>query len=314
MYRLQFLNPSAPREPVVISQSAVTIGRDSSCDVQLADNGVADRHARIERRRDGYYFCNLDEANGSSVNGQHVRDRRLAGGDELEIGGARLRFEMIHGVAGASSHRPLDLLEIAAATIVVLVIGGQVALLSLIFTGSHPMQKISSPKGSRGDQPTVRSAASPTSSAAADSAGQSLTRSASTSTPSIAATPKVLNRMIRLVRVDRRDSGAVATVTIQAKAQVGERELDTRSVAMSVQFATTGATTQNLVWQEPILLPMPAWENFKTKVFTVRYPGRASDLAGFVVRAYYHDQLQDLAVVPPSLQAPALSTDPGGGS
>ncbi len=48
----------------------------------------------------------------------------------------------------------------------------------------------------------------------------------------------MLNRVIRLARVERSDNGDVATVTIQAKAQAGERELNTAAVAIGVQFAT----------------------------------------------------------------------------
>ena len=130
--------------------------------------------------------------------------------------------------------------------------------------------------------------------------------SSSTPNPSV---PAVLNRMIRIVRVDRTESGGVAALTIQAKAQVGERELDTRAVAICVQFAASGAAPPNVTWGEPIWLAIPAWDNFKNKVFTVRFPGAPGELAGFIVRTYYRHQLQDVALMPTSLPPPPI---PGG--
>jgi len=105
------------------------------------------------------------------------------------------------------------------------------------------------------------------------------------------------------VRVDRSESGNAATITILAKAQVGERELDVSAVGLCVQFASPDGSTSNVVWRDPIWLRIPAWENFTSKAFTVRFPGPPRELAGFVVRSYYHHELQDVAAAPASLQA-----------
>jgi hypothetical protein len=116
------------------------------------------------------------------------------------------------------------------------------------------------------------------------------------------AEPAVWNRMIRLARVDRNESGGAVSITIQAKAQVGERELSTGAVAICVQFATLGGAGSSVVWREPIWLPIPQWENFTTKAFTVRFPGAPREFVGFVVRTYYRKQMQDIAAAPPSLR------------
>jgi hypothetical protein len=108
--------------------------------------------------------------------------------------------------------------------------------------------------------------------------------------------------MIHLARVDRTDSGENVTVTIQAKAQVGERELDTAAVAICVQFAEVDGAGMSVDWLKPIWLRIPPWENFSSKTLTVPFPGKARDLVGFVVRTYYHRQMQDVAGVPPSLR------------
>jgi hypothetical protein len=164
-------------------------------------------------------------------------------------------------------------------------------------------------RGWRGEQATIESAEP----AATSAIAAGIDQGPATGTPaSRTVVPSVLNRMIRIVRVDRSESGGVAVLTIQAKAQVGERELDTRAVAICVQFAANGAT-QNVIWRDPIWLGIPAWENFKNKLFTVRFPGASGEMAGFVVRTYYRNQLQDIAVSPPALQAPPTPAPiPGG--
>jgi hypothetical protein len=129
--------------------------------------------------------------------------------------------------------------------------------------------------------------------------------------PAGPSVPAVLHRMIRIVRADRSDSGNAVTITIQAKAQVGERELDVSSVGICVQFAVLDATTKDIVWRDPVWLRIPAWENFASKAFATRFPGAPRDLAGFVVRTYYRRQLQDVAATPPSLQALAPAPQSG---
>ena len=319
MYRLQFLNPVAPKEPMVVDSPSSTIGRDATCEIQLPEKGISDRHARIERRGNGYYLHDLDSPNGSFVNDERVLDHRLTSGDELEIGGVRLRFEVVYGSASGSSRRPLDLLQIAAATIVVLAIGGQIALLSSILSESRPKSlKVNASRDWRSAQAQAESA-EPTIAPATPAASELHPASSATPPPvnapvSRAAVPNVLNRMIRLVRVDRGEIGGAAVLTIQAKAQVGERELDTSAVAICVQFAVSGGNGQNVTWRDPMWLPIPAWENFKNKVLTVRFPGAPGDMAGFVVRTYYRNQLQDVAAAPTSLQPPPPNPVPGGAS
>ncbi len=300
MYRLLFQNGVAPQEPLIVDSPLLTFGRDAACQVQLRENGVADWHARIERRADGYYVRDLNSPNGVCVNGRLVTERRLASGDELEIGAVQMRFEIVHDVPGGQQRRrPLDPLLLAAVAVVVLVIGGQIALLSSIFSEVRPKKMtVDTSRGRRGQQAVIVSEPAAT---AVPAASQPRPPAAATDAAS-ASVPTVLHRMIRIVRVDRSESGGAVTIAIQAKAQVGERELDIAAVGLCVQFATLDAATQNVVWRDPIWLRIPAWENFASKAFPVRFPGAPRELAGFVVRSYYRHQLQDVAAMPPSLQ------------
>jgi pSer/pThr/pTyr-binding forkhead associated (FHA) protein len=306
MYRLLFQDRLASREPLAIDRPSVTIGRHVDCHVQLAEPGVSAQHAVIERRRDGYYVRGLESPNGVYVNGRAIAEQRLASGDELEIGPVHLRFEIMHGGGDKRRRRPIDVLQVLAVAIVGAVIAGEIALLGQMFSENRP-------KKVRLD--AVRTTASgQTGTASATSSGfgglpTANERSASAST---FVEPPLLNHVIRLARVERTDSGDVASVIIQAKAQAGERELNTAAVAIGVQFATADGAGTGLSWLKPVWVSIPSWENFSTKTFTVRFPGAAHELAGYVVRTYYRRVMQDIAAAPPSLRSLAPSPSPEG--
>ena len=268
----------------------------------LAENGVSDRHAAIERREDGYYVRDLGSANGVRVNGQLVASQRLTSGDELEVGSVRLRFEIVH--EPPSHRRPLDLLQVAAVSIVVFIILGQLGLFGWIFSESRP-RRLRTDMGRMPAQPQAPSI-SPANPGVPLALGESLTpQERGTVIPTTpATTPPVLNRMIKIQRVDRRDDTDGVTLQIQVKAQVGERELDTTALAIGVQFIASPEV--KTVW---VNIPVK-WENFTARTFTARYPGSPRQLQGYVVRTYYRKQLQDAFAVPPSLLTTASTPTP----
>ncbi len=71
---------------------AVGVGRDSSNVVQLHDTEVSRQHAEIRRADGGYVIADLDSSNGTFVNGQRIRQHRLASGDQVQIGGTLMLF------------------------------------------------------------------------------------------------------------------------------------------------------------------------------------------------------------------------------
>jgi predicted component of type VI protein secretion system len=302
MYRLLFEDRTLSHEPFVTREPLVFIGRDAACSLRLAENGVSDRHAAIERREDGYYVRDLGSANGVRVNGQLVASQRLTSGDELEVGSVRLRFEIVH--EPPSHRRPLDLLQVAAVAIVALIILGQLVLFGWIFSESRP-RRLRTDMGSMPARPQATSV-SPANPGVPLALGESLTpQERGIVIPTApATTPPVLNRMIKIQRVDRRDDTDGVTLQIQVKAQVGERELDTTALAIGVQFiASPEAKT---VW---VNFPVK-WENFTARTFTARYAGSPRQLQGYVVRTYYRKQLQDAVAMPPSLLTTASTPTP----
>jgi pSer/pThr/pTyr-binding forkhead associated (FHA) protein len=304
MYRLLFQNRLASREPLAIDRPSVVIGRHVDCHVQLAEPGVRDHHATIERRLDGYYLRGLDSSNGIYVNGQAIAEQRLASGDELEIGPVHLRFEIVHDGGAKRRRRPIDVLQILAVAVVGGLIVGEIMLLGRMFSESRPKKVRLDVVRNTSSGPTG-AAGSGFSSPSASGLGELPGAGDQVAPAPTIVEPPLLNHVIRLARVERSDNGDVATVTIQAKAQAGERELNTATVAISVQFATVDGAGLGVDWRKPVWLTIPSWENFSTKTFTVRFPGAAHELVGFVVRTYYHRVMQDVAAVPPSMRSQA---------
>ncbi len=63
-----------------------TIGRAPSCEIRLPDQGVSRRHCTVENRGRELEIVDLQSANGSYINGQHIETGSLLPGDELAVG------------------------------------------------------------------------------------------------------------------------------------------------------------------------------------------------------------------------------------
>jgi len=84
------------RRPQVfrLLQPSVVIGRGKGTDLLLPDISVSRQHARVERDgEDGHKIVDLGSQNGTKVNGQKVKERRLEAGDELQVGKFVLTYE-----------------------------------------------------------------------------------------------------------------------------------------------------------------------------------------------------------------------------
>lgn len=79
---------------IVIGEDPVTVGRLPECDIAVGDPNVSRRHAEIRRQGNGFVVVDLGSTNGTKVNGAGVRQRPLADGDQITVGGTTVRFEM----------------------------------------------------------------------------------------------------------------------------------------------------------------------------------------------------------------------------
>jgi ABC transport system ATP-binding/permease protein len=91
---------AGPQEPVVEAEAVqlgaerLTIGRDASNDLVLADPNVSRFHAEVARLDDGRVAIrDLGSRNGTRVDGEIVRSAVLAAGSQVGIGPYRLLFD-----------------------------------------------------------------------------------------------------------------------------------------------------------------------------------------------------------------------------
>lgn len=70
----------------------LTLGRDPSNHITLADEQVCDRHARLERKPQGFLLRDLRSPQGTFINGTRIFEALLNDGDRIRIGNTDLFF------------------------------------------------------------------------------------------------------------------------------------------------------------------------------------------------------------------------------
>src|SRR5215207_294636 len=69
-----------------LGEEALSVGRDSTNVVRLADSLLSRRHCRVERAGERLLLTDLESLNGTFVNGRPVREHALADGDRVTVG------------------------------------------------------------------------------------------------------------------------------------------------------------------------------------------------------------------------------------
>lgn len=72
----------------------LTMGRDPSNLLELADPYVSSRHARIEKKEDGFLIRDLRSQNGTKVNDNFIKEGYLNDGDRIQIGEREFLFQV----------------------------------------------------------------------------------------------------------------------------------------------------------------------------------------------------------------------------
>jgi pSer/pThr/pTyr-binding forkhead associated (FHA) protein len=81
------------RREFLIGSDDVTLGRDASSTIALADPDVSRHHARIVRTGNSHVLVDMESTNGTSVNGKRVSEVTLRPGDRLLLGATALVYE-----------------------------------------------------------------------------------------------------------------------------------------------------------------------------------------------------------------------------
>ncbi len=92
-----------------LGEAELSIGRDSTNLVRLADSLLSRRHCRIARADEHFFLTDLESLNGTFVNGRPVREHVLADGDQIAVGESRFVFLTGEGEPAAHSSNPVAL-------------------------------------------------------------------------------------------------------------------------------------------------------------------------------------------------------------
>jgi len=91
------------------NKKKMSIGRSSTCDLQLSDSSVSKKHAEIIFQKDNIVIKDLGSSNGVFVNGQKIESYEINDGDKIHIGNFILQStplapKVIEHSAELSSH------------------------------------------------------------------------------------------------------------------------------------------------------------------------------------------------------------------
>ena len=89
---LEILNGDREGEIFPIAAKTVTIGRDSHCDLHLADPYVSRKHCQIVFRGDHFTMMDLGSLNKTRVKEKEYIQKNLKDGYLITAGKTRLRF------------------------------------------------------------------------------------------------------------------------------------------------------------------------------------------------------------------------------
>jgi pSer/pThr/pTyr-binding forkhead associated (FHA) protein len=85
-------------------RSRATLGRASDCDIQIINDGVSRKHAKIVEEDGGHVLVDLRSNNGTWVADQRIERHVLRPGDELRIMRSRFVYEAMPAGEDASQH------------------------------------------------------------------------------------------------------------------------------------------------------------------------------------------------------------------
>jgi diguanylate cyclase (GGDEF)-like protein len=96
----------------MIDQPVVVMGRGSSCQIYLVDQGISRQHARILRADDGFYLEDAGSRNGTFCQRERVESpRKLEDGDRIALGAETvMRFSLQDRVEREASRQTVELM------------------------------------------------------------------------------------------------------------------------------------------------------------------------------------------------------------
>ena len=127
MVRLEVLSGSKAGTAWVARRFPVSIGRSANADLQVEGSGVWDQHLQLDFDPARGIVLRTQSKALASVNGKPVQEAILRNGDGIDIGSAKLRFEL-----SETRQRGLRFREVLTWACIVAISIGQVALVYLL--------------------------------------------------------------------------------------------------------------------------------------------------------------------------------------
>lgn len=93
--KLLIRTPNGEKREFKLERTVVTLGRQETCDIVLADVRVSRRHTEISNSNQNYYVTDLGSANGTYLNNEQLRPHHptlLNTGDVLMLGDTEITF------------------------------------------------------------------------------------------------------------------------------------------------------------------------------------------------------------------------------
>ena len=103
MPTIQFLEGSLQGQSFEVDHQGATLGSGNRCELQIADDGVAQKHLTLTFERGRWMLRDLKSKHGTTVNQQAVREISLGNGDVVRLGAAAFRFRINPNDPGAGA-------------------------------------------------------------------------------------------------------------------------------------------------------------------------------------------------------------------
>jgi serine phosphatase RsbU (regulator of sigma subunit) len=84
--QLKLMDPAGQQPMFELGDEELIIGRLSDSDIVITNPYVSRKHAKIIRRGDAFFVCDINSTHGTFVNGSRVSEQRLLPGDRISLG------------------------------------------------------------------------------------------------------------------------------------------------------------------------------------------------------------------------------------